>query len=109
MEIYKNETSKILEIWMTNADQKDAACTAKVKQLIKKWHDKGFLPVVYKSGTEDLGERTSALLVLNRNRAARREVELERTAKREEKPSVIETLHRPISTAKTGPQKAKNG
>lgn len=101
MDIYKNETSKILEIWMTNADQKDEACAAKVKQLIKKWHDKGFLPVVYKSGSEGLTENTSALLVTNRNRAARREVERERAAKNEEKPSVIEKLHRPTAPAKT--------
>lgn len=92
MEISRNDQNKFFEIWLTNADQKDAACMAQVKALTKQWHAKGYMPVVYKSGREDLYENTSHLLTTNRDRAARRQVEQERATEPEKRPSIREKL-----------------
>ncbi len=90
METSINEKSKVMEIWMTGADQRDEACAAQVKSLIKIWHGRGYMPVVYKSGTENLLEMTSALLKSNRDRLAGKMVKEERAAKSQNQSPVIE-------------------
>ena len=77
MEFILDKKHKFAEIWMTNADQADPEVEAQAQRLCKEWHAKGYLPVIYRSGKEDLYEMTSALLISNRNRMARREAEAE--------------------------------
>lgn len=73
MEFVLDEEHRFAEFWMTNSDQEDPAIEKQALRLCKAWHAKGYLPVIYRSGKEDLVEMTSALLVWNRNRMARRE------------------------------------
>lgn len=109
MEISINEKSKTISIWLTNADQHDEACAAQVKALIKEWHGKGWLPVIFRSGGEDLYEDTIALLKHNRDLTARREVEAEKAlAGKTQRPSVIQQLHRELPQKSSGMNKAKS-
>ncbi len=96
MEFILDEEHKFAEFWMTNADQADPAIEAQAQRLCKEWHAKGYLPVIYRSGKEDLYEMTSALLVSNRNRMARREAEAERAAQKGERQSVLALLDQPL-------------
>lgn len=96
MKFILDEQHKFAGIWMTNADQADPAIEAQAQRLCREWHAKGYLPVIYRSGREDLAELTSALLVSNRNRMARREAAAERAAEKEsgERVPILEQLRR---------------
>lgn len=72
MEYHQNDAHRLLEIWLTGADQQDAACRAQSGALIREVQRRGYLPVVYRSGTGDLYESTAALLAGHRARAAER-------------------------------------
>jgi hypothetical protein len=65
----------IVEFWLTGAEGKDAVLLDSLKPEFTRWRAKKYLPVVYKSGSEDLYELTSALLTANRDRAAGRSVQ----------------------------------
>ena len=107
MEFILDEKHKFAEIWMTNADQADPAIEAQAQRLCKEWRAKGYLPVIYRSGKEDLYEMTSALLVSNRNRMARREAEAERAAQQGERQSVLALLDQPIPQKASRPRKSR--
>lgn len=81
MQVCINEKSKLFEIWLSNADQRDEACTEQLKALAKIDRGKGWLTVVYRSGSESLAENTSALLLSNRDRGASLAVKTARLAK----------------------------
>lgn len=103
MKFILDEEHKFAEFWMTNADQTDPEVEAEVQRQIREWHAKGYLPVIYRSGKEDLTELTSALLLSNRNRMARREAAAERAAEKEsgERVPILEQLCRkPPQTSK---------
>ena len=68
-----DEKHRFAEFWMTNSDQADPVIEAQAQRLCKMWYAKGYLPVIYRSGKENLVELTSALLVSNLKRKARRE------------------------------------
>lgn len=91
MEINVNEQAKLVEFWLTNAEKNDEALLASLKPQFKAWKAKKYLPVVYRSGSEDLYELTSALLIWNCRRAAEREVASRRAAE-PPRPSVLEKL-----------------
>lgn len=80
MEIVKNEETRIVEIWLTKADQRDTDCMNLLEPLFKKWNAEKYLPVIYRSGSDDLYGNTLALLKHNRAVFIRREVELEKKA-----------------------------
>ncbi len=80
MELKPDEQHKFAGVWMTNADQADPEVEAEVQRQVKNWHAKGCLPVICRSGREDLAELTSALLLSNRNRMAYRDTAAERAA-----------------------------
>jgi hypothetical protein len=107
MEFILDEKQKFAEIWMTNADQADPAVEAQAQRLCKEWHAKGYLPVIYRSGKEDLYEMTSALLVSNRNRMARREAEADRAAQKGERQSVLALLDQPVPQKASRSQKSR--
>lgn len=81
MEINRNEKNKTMEVWLTKAERNDQSLRDSLKPYYKEWKEKGYLPVVYLSGNEDLYENTLELLKRNRNCSARREVEAERAAR----------------------------
>ena len=107
MEFILDEEHKFAEFWMTNADQADPEVEAQAQHLCKEWHAKGYLPVIYRSGKEDLYEMTSALLVSNRNRMARREAEAERAAQKGERQSVLALLDQPVPRKSSRPRKSR--
>ena len=78
MEINVNESSKIIEIWLTNAEKQDQELHEKLKLLYREFEAKKFLVAVFESGQRDLAETTSDLLCYNRRRSAEREVEQEK-------------------------------
>lgn len=78
MEINVNESSKIVEIWLTNAEKQDRELREKLKLLYREFEAKKILVAVFESGQRDLAETTSDLLCYNRRRSAEREVEQEK-------------------------------
>lgn len=78
MEINVNESGKIVEIWLTNAEKQDRELCEKLKPLYREFEAKKFLVAVFESGQRDLAEATSDLLCYNRRRSAEREVEQEK-------------------------------
>ena len=78
MEINVRDDLKIVEVWLTQEEKRDAALREQLKPLYQKFKAEKYLVAVFESGTEDLWENTSALLVYNRRRAARLEVEREK-------------------------------
>ena len=60
MEITRNEESRILSVWLTNADQQNEEIQNWLKGKYPVWKKEGYLTVVYKSGHEDLYENTPA-------------------------------------------------
>ena len=83
MEITRNEESRIISVWLTNADQQNEDIQNWLKRKYPVWKKEGYLTVVYKSGHEDLYENTLALLKHNRRLSARREVEAEKLARKQ--------------------------
>ena len=66
MEIRLNPQVNIAEIWLSTADQKDAACMATLPSLIEDFKAKNQYPVVFRSGTDSLYDQTLGLLLHNR-------------------------------------------
>ena len=83
MEITRNEESRIISVWLTNADQQNEEIQNWLKGKYPVWKKEGYLTVVYKSGHEDLYENTLALLKHNRRLSARKEVEAEKLARKQ--------------------------
>ena len=78
MEIHVRDGSKLVEVWLTNSEKRDAELRERLKPLYREYKKKGFLVAVFESGTQDLTELTSGLLCDHRRRSARREVTRER-------------------------------
>lgn len=78
MEVNVNKKQKLVEVWLTNKDQSDAAVRCQLLPLFDKFKGLGYLIAVYQSGKEDLYRRTSDLLIYNRKRLAQLEVEKEK-------------------------------
>ena len=85
MEITRNEESRIISVWLTNADQQNEEIQNWLKGKYPVWKKEGYLTVVYKSGHEDLYENTLALLKHNRRLSAQKEVEAEKRARKQAK------------------------
>ena len=77
MRFILDEEHRFAEFWLSNADQDDPKIEEYVLRQAPLWNAKGYLPVIYRSGKEDLYEMTLALLRMNRERAVRKEIELE--------------------------------
>lgn len=78
MEIHVRDSSKLVEVWLTNSEKRDSELRERLKPLYREYKEKDYLVAVFKSGEQDLTELTSGLLCDHRRRAAQREVELER-------------------------------
>ena len=78
MEINVNDETKIVEIWLTKAEQEDAGLREQLKPLYQKYKAKKYMVAQFESGDQDLEDITGALLVYNRNRSAQLEVEREK-------------------------------
>ena len=83
MEINRNEATRTITVWLTNADQQNEAIQNWLKSKYPVWKKQGYLTAVYLSGHEDLYENTLALLKYNRRLSAQKEVEAEKQARKQ--------------------------
>ena len=72
MRLHIEESLKAATIWLTNEDQQNEATMSAVTALMEEWKSKGYQPVIFRSGRGDLYENTAALLMNNREGAAKR-------------------------------------
>ena len=74
------EQKKQVCIWLTREESADEDVQKKMLQLLKPYREKQYFFAIYRSGTQDLTEMTSALLIYNIKRSAEREVQMEKAA-----------------------------
>lgn len=70
MEITVNKDKKIVEVWLTNAEQEDASISARLKQLYAKYQNTDYTVAVFKSGKRDVYQSVLDLCKYNQMRAA---------------------------------------
>ena len=70
LEIKTHEDKKIVEVWLTNAEQEDADVKARLNLLYAKYKNDGYTVAVFKSGRKDLFQCTAHLLRHNRMKEA---------------------------------------
>lgn len=80
MEINTHEDKKIVEVWLTNAEQEDAGVKARLSLLLAQYKNADYTVVVFKSGKKDLFQCTADLLRYNRMREAVAQKHRERAA-----------------------------
>lgn len=78
MQIEVKTKEKRVYIWLTKEESRNEKLNEQLKPFFKECKSKGFLAVVYRSGTEDLVETTRALLIYNIHRSAELRKEKER-------------------------------
>jgi hypothetical protein len=78
LEINIRDDSKIVEIWLTNAEKRDNALRESLKPLYQKYAKQKYLVAVFQSGERDLCDATSDLLCYNRKRLAEQEAQRQR-------------------------------
>lgn len=69
-----DDKNRIVEFWLTRAEQNDAALLESLKPLYGVWREQHYQTVVFRSGGRDLADLTEGLLLHNRNVAARRDL-----------------------------------
>ena len=75
MKMFVDEHKKIVELWLTTAEQNDPALMESLRPLYGTWREKKYRPVEFRSGGRDLLDLTEGLLLHNRTVAARRDLE----------------------------------
>lgn len=70
MEISVNDTRKTVVIWLTNAEKNNETLKAELKPLYDEYRAKKYHVAVFKSGSQDVYQATSALLCYNRRHTA---------------------------------------
>ena len=78
MEINVKDDIKIVEVWLTQEEKRDAVLRERLKPLYQDYKKKKYLVAVFESGSQNLWEETGALLCYNRKRIAQMEVEREK-------------------------------
>lgn len=73
-----NKKPKLVEVWLTNRDQSDAAVQCQLPPSFNKFKGLGYRITVYQSDKEYLYSRISDLLNYNRKWMAQLEVEREK-------------------------------
>ena len=81
MEIHVRDGSKLVEVWLTNSEKRDAELRERLKPLYREYKKNDYLVAVFESGEQDLTDLTSSLLCDHRRRSAQREVTLERQSR----------------------------
>ena len=75
MEMNVLDDEKLVEIWLTKAEKRNAALRERLKPIYTAYKAKKYLVVVYESGEGDLYELTRDLVLTNRWQSAEREVQ----------------------------------
>lgn len=71
MQIQINERKKLVIFWLVHSESADPVCKAVLDLCIPVWKEKGYTPVVFHSGNDDLFDTTFSLLKHNRKESAR--------------------------------------
>ena len=66
MEVCVKDSLKIVEIWITNAEQGNAALRESLQPLFNEYKQKKYKVAVFESGWDDLLYNTAGLLLHNR-------------------------------------------
>jgi len=69
------EDLKIIELWLTNQDQADAALQLQLREDMRKYKDKGYRVVMFRSGERDLLACTKSLIRDNHQKIIEQELE----------------------------------
>lgn len=107
MEIHVSDKARTVMVWLTNAERIDMDLRARLVPLYQKYKAKKYCVAVFESGERDLYESTLDLLMYNKKRTAEIEVQREKAAAPEERPSVRAQLRAMKPAVKPVPQKAK--
>ena len=78
MEINIRDNSKIVEIWLTGEEKRDANLRERLRPLYQEYKTKKYLVAVFESGEQNLEELTGSLLGYNRKRTVQLEMEREK-------------------------------
>ena len=70
MELKVHDNTKIVEVWMTNAEKNDPAVQARMKDLYAKYKEKKYTVAVFHSGGGDLYQSIHDLLAYNKKKCA---------------------------------------
>ena len=74
MDVTINHDKKLVTVWLSNAEKADPVISESLKPIYKKYNDVKYTVCVFKSGSNDLSDCTSALLKYNRKKLAGLEV-----------------------------------
>ncbi len=94
MEIHVHEELKLVEIWLTRAEQEDQQLREQLRSVYRDYKEKKYMVAQFQSGQEDLYGLTRDLLLFNRKRieelAIRQEKEAhpELTGSKPERPTI---------------------
>lgn len=72
------ENEKLIEVWLTNQEQEKPEIKGQLEKIYRQGKERRFLVAVFLSGREELSDLTSALLLHNRDKLARQEVQRQR-------------------------------
>lgn len=72
MELNVHDNTKIVEVWLTNAEKNDPAVQTGLNDLYAKYKEKKYTVAVFHSGNGDLYQSTRELLTYNKRRCAER-------------------------------------
>ncbi len=78
LEMNVRDDKKMVEIWLTNAEENDLTLRNGLKALYAECAAKKYMVAVFQSGKRDLYESTRDLLLFNRRRSAERAVRQEK-------------------------------
>lgn len=78
MEMDINDREKRVEIWLSNAEKRDPALRAGLKEIYSRYKKQRYLVAVFESGEKDLYEGTLDLLAYNKRRSTELEVQREK-------------------------------
>lgn len=78
MEVKVDHDRKLVEFWLTKADQEDAAIGEYLRQQYSIYKEKNYMVAQFHSGTENLYALTRELLLYNRKRVAQMAVQREK-------------------------------
>ena len=80
MEISVLDARKLVEIWLTNAEQSDHDLRADLQPIYDQYKKKKYLVAVFKSGHGNLYENTRDLLFYHRRKQADHAMKQQKTA-----------------------------
>lgn len=68
MQLRINDSAKFIEVWLTGAENGDAAVQASLAPVLEKYRAEKYRPVFFVSGSGDLQESTADLLRCRRRK-----------------------------------------